>query len=85
MLAGDPAGITTGMRFVIRALALWALVAFVFWVAVAVIPGIDLPSFGAALVTTLAIAADQRPALADRHPDRAADHRHHLRARPGWR
>ena len=45
-----------GMRFVIRALALWALVALVFWVAVAVIPGIDLPSFGAALLTTLAIA-----------------------------
>ncbi len=29
---------------------------FVFWIAVAVIPGIELPSFGAALVTTLAVA-----------------------------
>ncbi len=44
------------MRFVLRAAALWALVAFVFWVAVAVIPGIDLPSFAAALLTTLEIA-----------------------------
>ncbi len=44
------------MRLLFRSLALWALVALVFWIAVAVIPGIELPSFGAALVTTLAVA-----------------------------
>ena len=44
------------MRFFIRGLALWVLVALAFWAAIAVIPGIDLPSFGAALLTTLAIA-----------------------------
>jgi uncharacterized membrane protein YvlD (DUF360 family) len=41
----------------LRAIALWALVAFVFWVAIALIPGIQLPSFGAALLTTALIAA----------------------------
>ena len=46
----------SAMRFVLRALALWALVAFVFWVAVTVIPGIELPSFRAALATTAVIA-----------------------------
>src|SRR5919106_6410114 len=39
-----------------RALALWLLVALTFWVAVAVLPGIDLPSFGAAVLTTGLIA-----------------------------
>jgi uncharacterized membrane protein YvlD (DUF360 family) len=42
--------------FVLRALALWALVAFVFWVAIGLIPGIDLPSFRAALLATGLIA-----------------------------
>ena len=40
----------------IRGLVLWALVALVFWAAAGVIPGIDLPSFGAALLTTALIA-----------------------------
>jgi uncharacterized membrane protein YvlD (DUF360 family) len=40
-----------------RLLALWALVALVFWGAAAVLPGISVPSFGAALLTTGLIAA----------------------------
>jgi uncharacterized membrane protein YvlD (DUF360 family) len=40
----------------IRGLILWALVALVFWAAVGLIPGIDLPSFEAALLTTALIA-----------------------------
>ena len=40
----------------IRGLVLWALVALVFWAAVGLIPGIDLPSFRAALLTTALIA-----------------------------
>jgi hypothetical protein len=32
----------------VRGLVLWALVALVFWVAVGLIPGFDLPSFRAA-------------------------------------
>jgi uncharacterized membrane protein YvlD (DUF360 family) len=39
----------------IRGLVLWALVALAFWVAVGLIPGIDLPSFRAALLTTALI------------------------------
>jgi uncharacterized membrane protein YvlD (DUF360 family) len=39
-----------------RVLVLWALVALVFWVAVGLIPGFDLPSFGAALLTTGLVA-----------------------------
>jgi uncharacterized membrane protein YvlD (DUF360 family) len=46
-----------GVGVTIRVLVLWALVAFVFWLAVALIPGIDLPSFRAALLTTGLIAA----------------------------
>lgn len=42
--------------FIVRALALWALVALVFWAAVGLIPGIDLPSFQAALLTTGLVA-----------------------------
>jgi uncharacterized membrane protein YvlD (DUF360 family) len=40
----------------IRGLVLWVLVALVFWAAVGLIPGIDVPSFGAALLTTALIA-----------------------------
>jgi uncharacterized membrane protein YvlD (DUF360 family) len=51
---------TGGLRglagMVIRALVLWALVALVFWVAVGLIPGIELPSFRAALLATALIA-----------------------------
>jgi uncharacterized membrane protein YvlD (DUF360 family) len=39
-----------------RGLILWALVALVFWVAVGLIPGFDLPSFRAALLTTGLVA-----------------------------
>lgn len=40
----------------IRGLILWGLVAMVFWAAVVLIPGIELPSFGAAMLTTALIA-----------------------------
>ena len=40
----------------IRGLVLWALVALTFWAAAGLIPGIDVPSFGAALLTTALIA-----------------------------
>jgi uncharacterized membrane protein YvlD (DUF360 family) len=40
----------------IRGVVLWALVALVFWAAVGLIPGIDVPSFRAALLTTALIA-----------------------------
>jgi uncharacterized membrane protein YvlD (DUF360 family) len=39
-----------------RVLVLWALVALVFWAAVGLIPGFDLPGFGAALLTTGLVA-----------------------------
>jgi uncharacterized membrane protein YvlD (DUF360 family) len=41
---------------ILRGLALWVLVALVFYGAVAVIPGFELPSFRAALATTATIA-----------------------------
>jgi uncharacterized membrane protein YvlD (DUF360 family) len=40
----------------LRGLILWVLVALIFYAAVAVIPGFDLPSFRAALAATAAIA-----------------------------
>lgn len=40
----------------IKATVLWVLVALIFWAAVGLIPGIDLPSFQAALLTTGLIA-----------------------------
>ena len=40
----------------LRGLVLWALVAFVFWLAVLAIPGFDLPSFRAALLVTFLVA-----------------------------
>ena len=40
------------LGIVLRAIVLWALVALVFWVAAALVPGIDVPSFLAALLTT---------------------------------
>jgi uncharacterized membrane protein YvlD (DUF360 family) len=39
-----------------RGLLLWVLVALVFWAAAALIPGIDVPSFRAALLATLLVA-----------------------------
>jgi uncharacterized membrane protein YvlD (DUF360 family) len=44
------------LGILVRGLILWALVALVFYVAVALIPDFDLPSFEAALVTTGLIA-----------------------------
>jgi putative membrane protein len=41
---------------VLRALVLWALVALVFWATFGLIPGIDLPSFRAALLATALVA-----------------------------
>ena len=40
-----------------RVLVLWLLVALVFWAVVAVLPGFDVPSFAAVLLTTAVIAA----------------------------
>jgi uncharacterized membrane protein YvlD (DUF360 family) len=40
-----------------RVLVLWLLVALVFWAAVGVLPGFDVPSFGAVALTTAVIAA----------------------------
>jgi uncharacterized membrane protein YvlD (DUF360 family) len=41
---------------VARALLLWLLIALLFWALAAVVPGIDVPSFGAVLLTTGLIA-----------------------------
>ncbi len=54
---GGPGAVRRGLGVVVRALLLWAGIALAFWAAVGLIPGIDLPSFGAALVTTALIAA----------------------------
>src|SRR4051812_46358252 len=54
---GAANSIRHGAGIALRWLVLWALVAFVFWAAVGLIPGIDLPSFGAAFLTTGLIAA----------------------------
>src|SRR4029078_1973258 len=40
----------------LRGLVLWALVAFVFWLTVLLIPGFDLPSFRAALLVPFLVA-----------------------------
>jgi len=45
-------GATRAIGAVVRTLVLWALVALVFWLAVLIAPGFDLPSFRAALLTT---------------------------------
>jgi uncharacterized membrane protein YvlD (DUF360 family) len=50
------AGLRRWLGIAIRGLVLWALVALIFWGAVALIPGFDLPSFAAALLTTGLIA-----------------------------
>src|SRR4029453_19673836 len=41
---------------VLRGLLLWVLIALLFWPLAALLPGIDVPSFGAALLTTGLIA-----------------------------
>jgi uncharacterized membrane protein YvlD (DUF360 family) len=40
----------------LRGLVLWLLISLIFWAFAAVLPGIDVPSFGAALLTTVLIA-----------------------------
>jgi uncharacterized membrane protein YvlD (DUF360 family) len=49
-------GLRRGASIVVRVLALWVLVTLIFWGATAVMPGISVPSFGAALLTTALIA-----------------------------
>ncbi len=41
---------------VVRWLVLWALIALLFWALAALLPGIDVPSFEASLLTTALIA-----------------------------
>ena len=48
--------IRRGAWLPLRFLALWLLVALIFWALAAVVGGIDVPSFGAVLVTTALIA-----------------------------
>jgi uncharacterized membrane protein YvlD (DUF360 family) len=45
-----------GAGIAVRVLVLWFLVALVFWAVVALIPGFDVPSFGAVLLTTALVA-----------------------------
>jgi uncharacterized membrane protein YvlD (DUF360 family) len=53
---GRTRSIGRGAWATVRLLVLWALVAAAFWLTVALIPGFDLPSFRAALLSTAAIA-----------------------------
>src|SRR5829696_2394735 len=46
-----------GIGHAVRALLLWLVIALVFWATTAVLPGIDVPSFEAVLLTTALIAA----------------------------
>ena len=79
-LMGAANSIRHGAGIALRWLVLWALVAFVFWAAVGLIPGIDLPSFEAAFLTTGLIAAINALAMAAADPNRPSAHRPHLRA-----
>jgi uncharacterized membrane protein YvlD (DUF360 family) len=45
-----------GAGIAVRVLALWFLVALFFWAVVALLPGFDVPSFGAVLLTTALLA-----------------------------
>lgn len=45
-----------GIGHAVRALLLWLVIALVFWAVTAVLPGIDVPSFDAVLLTTVLIA-----------------------------
>ena len=51
-----PAAARRGAGVAVRALSLLALIAGVLWAVVALVPGIDLPSFPAAVLTTAVIA-----------------------------
>jgi uncharacterized membrane protein YvlD (DUF360 family) len=55
-VTGAAGSLRRAVGIAIRALLLWALVALVFWAAVGLIPGIDLPSFEAALLATGLVA-----------------------------
>ncbi len=48
--------LSRGALFALRGLLLWLLIALILWAAAAVLPGIDVPSFGAVLLTTALIA-----------------------------
>ena len=50
-------GIGSTARAALRGLLLFLLIAIAFWGLAAVLPGIDIPSFGATLLTTALIAA----------------------------
>jgi hypothetical protein len=59
-----------------RGLLLWLLIALIFWAAAALLPGIDVPSFGAVLLTTALIVGvramhDTIRGVADRDRSRA--------------
>jgi uncharacterized membrane protein YvlD (DUF360 family) len=45
-----------GIGHAVRALLLWLVIALVLWAVTALLPGIDVPSFGAVLLTTVLIA-----------------------------
>ena len=45
-----------GFGMLFRGLLLWLLIGLVFWGSAGLLPGIDVPSFGAVLVTTVLIA-----------------------------
>jgi uncharacterized membrane protein YvlD (DUF360 family) len=51
-MTGPSRPVRRAISAIVRGLVLWALVALVFWGAVALIPGIQLPSFKAAFVAT---------------------------------
>ena len=66
-----------GSWIAVRVLVLWTLVALVFWGVTALLPGFDVPSFGAGLLTTAVIAVINggvtgRGVVADRARVRAA-------------
>src|SRR5688572_8659493 len=50
-------GALHALQDALRLLVLWALVALVFWVAMLIAPGFDLPSFWAALAATGLVVA----------------------------
>jgi len=49
-------GIRAAIGAALRGLLLWLLVTLIFWALAAVLPGIEVPSFGAVLLTTALIA-----------------------------
>jgi uncharacterized membrane protein YvlD (DUF360 family) len=53
---GRGGGIGRAMGAALRGFLLWLLIALIFWALAAVLPGIEVPSFGAVLLTTALIA-----------------------------